>query len=763
MAEEGFKRKLAAILSADVEGYSRLMEEDEAATVKTLTEYRETITSMIQQHRGRVVDSPGDNLLAEFASVVDAVQCAVETQELLKAKNAELPENRRMQFRIGINLGDVIEEGDRIYGDGVNIASRIEAMADPGGICISMSVYNQIKKKLVLDYEDLGEHTVKNISEPIRVYRVPLEPEAGAVKVAAVKKAKLGRWQWAALAVAMVIVLVAGALVIQYYVSRSAPIERASVEKMTFPLPDKTSIAVLPFTNMSDDPKQEYFADGMTEDLITDLSQISGLFVIARNSTFAYKGKSIKIRQVAEELGVRYIIEGSVRRADDRVRVNTQLIDATTGHHLWAKRYDGKLGDIFDLQDKITQKIITALRVKLTPTEQDQVTRKGTDNIEAYDNFLQGWGHYLRQTEKDFAKAASYFKRAIEFDSNYGRAYAALALTYYKDAKRNWASLRVSKREAWLRSLQYLQTAMKNPTSIAYQAASEMSLFNRLWQKASIEAKQAIDLDPNDANSHLQMGQVLIYSGKPEEAVEYLKRAMRLDPLYPAYPLLLLGEAHFNMEQYEEAVNFIKRAIKHNPDLVNEKSVYQGRGSIILAAAYGHLGRLEEAQDAGSKMVRLVDTKYIPFMYSKDAVRLANGLIKAGAGDIFLPFQKLSSIRGHFKLFNENKLTGEEIRALVFGRAVIAAVPGVSVTEGGFISRNKDGEATYQGMRGTGSDSGKSWIEDDMLCDQWEKRYEGQKICYAVFRNLDFAPGELDKYLYLIDNMFFTGYFMPMD
>jgi tetratricopeptide (TPR) repeat protein len=302
---------------------------------------------------------------------------------------------------------------------------------------------------------------------------------------------------------------------------------------------------------------------------------------------------------------------------------------------------------------------------------------------------------------------------------------------------------------------------MKNPTSTAYQAASEMSLFNRLWQKASIEAKQAIDLDPNDANSHLQMGQVLIYSGKPKEAVEYLKRAMRLDPLYPAYPLLLLGEAHFNMEQYEEAVNFFKRAIKHNPDLVNEKSVYQGRGSIILAAAYGHLGRLEEAQDAGSKMIGALYAKYIPFMYSKDYVRLANGLIKAGAGGYFRPTHELSRISGHFKLFNENKLTGEEIRALVFGREVIFTVP--HFNEAGFISRNKDGEAAYRQMRGTGSDSGKSWVQDDMLCDQWEKRYESQKLCYAVFRNLDFAPGELDKYLYLVDNMFFTGYFMPMD
>jgi tetratricopeptide (TPR) repeat protein len=237
---------------------------------------------------------------------------------------------------------------------------------------------------------------------------------------------------------------------------------------------------------------------------------------------------------------------------------------------------------------------------------------------------------------------------------------------------------------------------------------------------------------------------------------------MRLDPLYPAYPLLLLGEAHFNMEQYEEAVDFIKRAIKHNPDIVNVKSVYQGRGSIFLIAAYGHLGRLKEAQDAGSKMIRGIDLKYIPFMYSKDDDRLANGLIKAGAG-VFRPTHEVPGIGGHLKLFNENKLTGEKIRALVFGREVIMTVPGVSINEGGFISRNKDGEATYQGMRGTGSDSGKSWIEDDMLCDQWEKRYEGQKLCYAVFRNLNFVPGDLDKYLYLVDNMFFTGYFMPMD
>ena len=374
MTTEGFKRKLAAILSADVEGYSRLMEEDEAATVKTLTEYRETITSMIQQHRGRVVDSPGDNLLAEFASVVDAVQCAVETQELLKAKNAELPENRRMEFRIGINLGDVIEEGNRIYGDGVNIASRIEAMSDPGGICIAMSVYNQIKKKLVLDYEDLGEHSVKNISEPIRVYRVPLEPRAGTVKVDTVKKAKLKRWQWAGIAIAMVIIIVAGAFVIQYYVSRPAPVESASIENMAYPLPDKPSFAVLPFDNLSDDPKQAFFSDGLTHQIIASLSKLPRLFVIARNSTFVYKDKPVKVQQVAEDLGVKYVLEGSAQKSGDRVRITAQLINATNGRYIWSESYDRALKEIFELQDEITLEIVRAMRVKLTEGETNPIS-----------------------------------------------------------------------------------------------------------------------------------------------------------------------------------------------------------------------------------------------------------------------------------------------------------------------------------------------------------------------------------------------------
>ena len=436
MPQEGFKRKLTAILSADVEGYSRLMGEDEDATIRTLTTYRELMSTIIQKHRGRVVDSPGDNLLAEFLSVVDAVRCAVEVQEELRLRNAELPETRKMEFRIGINLGDVVEEGERIYGDGVNITARVEGLAEGGGICISGTVYDSIKNKLSLSYESLGEHTVKNIKDPVRVYRMRIGPGAAAPGVSKEKRHGVKRWQWTALAA--VVVLIVGAVVIWNFYFSLPSVEPASVEKMAYLLPDKPSIAVLPFVNMSGDPEQEYFSDGITEDLITDLSKISGLFIIARNSTFAYKGKPVKIQQVAEELGVHYVLEGSVRKAQERVRINAQLIDATTGHHIWAERYDGKLEDIFALQDKVTQKIVKELAVKLTMAERERVLRRETDNILAYEAYLKGSKHYGRFNPDDLTKAAFHFNKAIELDPNYGRAYAALALAYNRASDVGW-------------------------------------------------------------------------------------------------------------------------------------------------------------------------------------------------------------------------------------------------------------------------------------------------------------------------------------
>jgi TolB-like protein len=482
MMQKGFKRKLTAILNSDVEGYSRLMRDDEEATIRTLTTYRGEMATLIQQYRGRVVDSPGDNLLAEFASIVDATECAVKIQRKLRSRNADLPDNRRMEFRIGINLGDVVEEADRIYGDGVNIAARVESMAEPGGICISGAAYDHIEYKLALDYENLGEHKVKNIAKPVRVYRIRTETEA--------------------------------------------PLPQLS-RKLN--LPEKPSIAVLPFINMSDDPKQEYFSDGMAEDLMTDLSKISGLLVISRNSSFAYKGKPIEAKQIAEKLGVKYLLEGSVRRAGEQVRINAQLIDATTDHHLWAERYDGKMDNIFGLQDKITQKIVAALAVKLAKGEQKQLASRETSNIAAYDAFLKGMD-YLNQQSRT-AKTISYFEKAIKLDPNYGRAYAGLARAYDDASWLNlFGRLGLSFQESRLWMRHYLQLAMKNPTSFAIALNTKMIYFERRYEEAIAEIGRAITLDPNDARSNWNMARALTAGGRPEEAIEYAKMAHRIDP-----------------------------------------------------------------------------------------------------------------------------------------------------------------------------------------------------------------------------------------
>jgi len=383
MTTEGFKRKLTAILSADVKGYSRLMGEDEEATVKTITTYREVMTTLINQHQGKVLDSPGDNLLAEFASVVDAVQCAVAVQKEFKARNAELPENRKMQFRIGINLGDVIQEGDRIYGDGVNIAARLESIAEPEGICISRTAFDHIESKLPLGYEYLGDQTVKNIVKPVGAYRVMMEPRVTVAGTSEEKRFGLRRWQWAALAMVAVLVIGAAAVAMWNFYLRPSPppVEVAREKTPGLELPKKPSIAVLPFVNIGGDPEQEYFSDGITEEIIITLSKVPHMFVIARNSVFTYKGKSVKVQQVSEDLGVRYVLKGSVQKSGEWIRVTAQLVDATTGHHLWAERYDRDLKDLFALQDEITVKILTALQMQLTEGEQASKWHN-TDNHE---------------------------------------------------------------------------------------------------------------------------------------------------------------------------------------------------------------------------------------------------------------------------------------------------------------------------------------------------------------------------------------------
>ena len=752
MATKDFKRKLSAILSADVAGYSRLMGEDEAATVEAITTCREIMGGLIRQHRGRVVDSPGDNILAEFASVVDAVQCAVAVQKEFQARNAELPENRRMDFRIGINLGDVIEEEDRIYGDGVNIAARLEALADQGGICVSKTAFDQIETKLPLGYEYLGDQTVKNIARPVGAYRVLMEPRvtvAGEVEKG--KAVPVGRRK-AILAggVALILVVIAG--LIWHFYFRPPLMEPASVEKMAFPLPDKPSIAVLPFVNMSGDAEQEYFADGITEDLITDLSKISDLFVIARSSTFTYKGKPVKIQQVGEELGVRYVLEGSIRKADNKIRINAQLIEATTGHHLWAERYDGELKDVFSLQDRIIKMIVAALAIKLTLGEQQAVARKKTDNIAAYDAFLQGREYIFRLTPEDLARAIPYFEKAIQLDPEYWQAYAALAQTY---SDGSWMGLLKSLGMSWIearaKALQYLQMAMKNPTSLAHQVASSMFLFKRQYEDAIAEAERAIAVDPNDPGAHLMMADALIMADRPAEALGFLKKARRLDPNLPGVYLFVEGMARFCLGQLEETVTLIERALTYNPEVRPLAAP--------LIAAYAHLGRKQEARTVLQNFLKnwpfspipanLKNLMYgFPFKNPEVADRLASGLVMAG-----MP----GGASGYLKLYDQNRLTGDEIKTLVFGRTMIGVDP--FIEEQFWIDRAKDGEATIRSF--LGSDSGRSWIQGDILFDQWNLFMEGVKFSGYVFRNPDGTPEKKDEYLRLDDFGFIS--FSPVD
>ncbi|MHC4489231.1 MAG: adenylate/guanylate cyclase domain-containing protein, partial [Planctomycetota bacterium] len=438
MIEDKYKRKLAAILSADAVGYSRLMSDNESGTIKTITVYRELMATLIQMHRGKVVDSPGDNILAQFASVVDAVQCAVDIQKELKIKNEELAEYRRMEFRIGINLGDLVQEEERIYGDGVNIAARLESLAEAGGICISGNVYEQIENKLTLGYEYLGEQSVKNIPKPVRAYNIIMDPQA-AGKVIGEKRMRSKLLQWAVVATGVVIVGFAAVVIWNFYFRSTPPHEKVStISKPIIPLTDRASIAVLPFKNLSGDPEQEYFSDGITNDIITDLSKFGEMLVIASNTVFTYKGKSVKVKEVGQELGVRYVLEGSVQRLSNKVRINSQLIDATTEHHLWAERYERDINDLFTVQNEIVQTIVATLAIKVDAAERARAMRKDTDSLEAYDYALRGKEFISRGTRSANIKAKEMFKKAIEQDSRYAAAYVGLGWSYYFGAINGW-------------------------------------------------------------------------------------------------------------------------------------------------------------------------------------------------------------------------------------------------------------------------------------------------------------------------------------
>ncbi len=588
------ERKLAAILSADVQGYSRLMSEDEEATLRALTACRQVTDSAIQRHRGRVVGTAGDSILAEFASVVDAVQCAVEIQTALKSETANLPTNRRMEFRIGINLGDVMVEGEQIYGDGVNIAARLEALAEAGGICISGAVCEQIKHKLALHYEDLGEQMLKNITDPVRVWRIlrRSEHEVGA----GFKPASTA--------------------------ARAVPLQNES----SLPLPDKPSIVVLPFVNLSSDPEQEYFSDGITEDLTSSLSQLLGLFVIARNSAFTYKGKAVKVQAVSKELGVRYVLEGSVRKAGNRVRITAQLIDATTGYHLWSERYDREMQNIFALQDEIVQKIVTTLKLQLTLWEQGVLVRKHTDNLEAYDYLLRGLEYFNHFTKEANTQARQMFERAITLDPQYAQAYASAGLTYLYDWFVQWSPDSQNLERAF--ALAQKAIALDDSLPQAHWLSSVVYLYQRQHDQALAETERAIALDSNDAASYRNLWEILVFIGQPEKGLMMIEKAIRLNP-HVAYYVNALGWAYYWLRRYEEAVAAFKRALPRSPNILV--------AHVGLAATYGALGRGAEAQAEVAEVLRVnpqfsvaVWQQRLPFKDQAVLDRRINDLRKAG-------------------------------------------------------------------------------------------------------------------------------------
>jgi adenylate cyclase len=608
------ERKLTAILSADVKGYSRLMGEDEEATIHTLTAYRQIITSLIQQHRGRVVDSPGDNLLAEFASAVDAVQGAVEIQHALKARNTELPSERRMEFRIGVNVGDVIVEEERLYGDGVNIAARLEGLAEPGGICISGTVYDQVETKLALNYDYQGEQTVKNIAKPVRVYRVHWDEEASQKSKGKKQKAKVEgpssrgrpvhRWIVAGL------VLIVGVIAAVRYVPFSSfrnPQSPIRTEEAQLPLPDKPSIVVLPFVNLSKDPEQEYFSDGLTETLTGDLSKISSLFVIARNSAFTYKGKAVKVQDVGREMGVRYVLEGSVLKAGDQVRITAQLIDASSGYHLWTQRYDRPLKDILTLHDEIVQKIVTTLKLQFTLQEQGWIVRKRTDNLEAYDAFLRGMEFFWRLTKETNAQARQMFERAVALDPQYAEAYTRLGFTHYVEWMWRWSADPQTLERAF--ELSEKAATLDDFLPVAHSLLSMVYAQKRQPDQAIAEGERAIALDPNNADSYTFQAEILNYAGRSAEALTMVEQAMRLNPRYPPGYLFELGWAYRSTGQYTESIATLKEVISRSPNFLGAHFILAG--SYLQQWAWQQSldsQTLEQALTAAQRVMALSDS-----------------------------------------------------------------------------------------------------------------------------------------------------------
>jgi adenylate cyclase len=625
---EKFNRKLTAIFSADVEGYSRLMRDDEDETIHTITTYRSAIAKLVQKYRGRVVDSPGDNILAEFGSVLDAVNCAVEAQRELAERNENLPENRKMRFRIGVNSGDVVEEGERIYGDGVNIAARIEGLADGGGISISGTVYDSIEGKLGLEFEFLGEHSVKNIDKPIRVYRVLSFPGAAAHMVIKAKKKLTKKWIWVAVSTILLLIAVLAGLYWKYFYLPT-PENVDPQNNLSFDLPKGSSIAVLPFDNMSSDPDLDSICDGITENIIYALSHVKGLFVIARNSSFSYKGKSIKVQKIGKELGVQYLIEGSIQKSGDLMRITVQLVETKSGNHTWSGIYDRKLGDLFKVQDDIAIQVCEAMQIYITEGETFRNRYDGISDIKIAMKIMKAIELLRHQNDHDaIILGRREAEEVIKLNPNIQIAYGLLGVYNLMAIEQGVCEQPIicfaKATEAARKALSFDEENSDVHILLAY-----LFLMRGNYENSIKEAKKAILLNSNNADAYSILGLILSLSGQPDNAVLFINKAICIDPIPPTMYLFHLGLAYFDSGQYGKAIDMLEKVLDQKP---NHRAALTR-----LTAAYSLLGNTEKAKQTALELLK-VDPDYnlsgfvskLPYKNKADLDRYIDALRKAG-------------------------------------------------------------------------------------------------------------------------------------
>ncbi len=636
------ERRLSAIFAADMVGYSRLMEADEIGTIQRQKTHRvEFIDLKFKEFHGRIVKEMGDGILVEFPSVVEAVQCAVAIQREMVNREAGVSENRRIVYRIGINLGDIVIEGDDIFGDGVNIAARLEQIAEPGGICISGTAYDQLKSNVKVGYEALGEVQIKNIQQPVRAYRVLTDPDQVGEVIEKKHTGQTNIRQFAAIVAVLLVAIVAGGAWWWSLQSNTNSLVSAKdgdtaqqktakhSPALTMDTSSKPSIAVLPFDNLSNDPQQEFFSDGITEDLITDLSQVSGLFVIARNTVFTFKGRAHDIQQVGNKLGVKYVLEGSVRKVGNSVRINAQLIDVQNGGHIWAQRYDRKLADVFALQDEVVQKIVAALAITLKPTEKKRLARKQKVHPQAYVLLLRGLEQLRRFSRETNLEAREYFERAIALDPKFTRAYSALALTHALDFDQDWSN---DLKRSNLKALNIAQQALSLDKTVNQTYFTLAIIYRNLKRldDATAAAKKAIALDPNYADGFAGHAINLNFNGQPEKGLVAIRHAIKLNPEKPFFYIWVMGQSYYLLGRYAEAVKLFEDVMVSNSQfpLVHK----------MLVVTYSELGQIEDAEWALEELLTLLpnftvsqEMENIPYKDKTVLNRYIEGFRKAGA------------------------------------------------------------------------------------------------------------------------------------